>query len=113
MKKTEKITLKLRDAYGKEYPVKVNTGDLIIIDVYAKNMVMDKPFFFDTNKEDVNKKFKYDGGMDFKATLQNVAKFNAINDTYDAQKLCHRIHMRENRLFYENLGKEESADEGK
>lgn len=113
MKKTEKITIMLRDAHGKAYPVKVNIDELIIIDVYAKNMVLDKPFFFDTNKEDVNKKFKYDGGMEFKATPQNVAEFNAIIDTYDAQALCHRIHMEENRFVYENLRKEESADEGR
>lgn len=95
MKKTEKITIILRDAQGRPHMVKIYVGSNVDIDIYGGNMVMNRPRKYDTNKADESKKFKYDGGMEFKATPERVAKFNTYSDSYDAQSFIHDEWMKE------------------
>ena len=97
MKTAEKINLILRDAQGKPFMVKVNIGSNIDIDIYGGNMVMNKPRRYDTNEADGSKKYKYDGGMEFKATRERVAKFNTYTDSYDAQCFIHNEWVKENK----------------
>jgi hypothetical protein len=96
MKTAEKINLILRDAQGKPFMVKVYVGSNIDIDIYGGNMVMNKPRRYDTNKADESKKYKYDGGMEFKATRERVAKLNTYTDSYDCQEFIHQEWMKEN-----------------
>lgn len=104
MKKTEKIELILRDAQGRPFMVKIDIGSNVDIDIYGGNMVMNKPHRYDTNETDGSKKYKYDGGMEFKATRERVAKFNTYTDSYDAQYFIHTEWVKENK-------KEETGDE--
>ena len=98
MKKTEKIGLILRDYQGRPHMVKIYVGSHVDIDIYGGNMVMNRPRKYDTNKIDESKQFKYDGGMEFKATPERVAKFNTYTDSYDCQEFIHQEWMKENNV---------------
>jgi len=97
MKKTEKIGLILRDYQGRPHMVKIYVGSHVDIDIYGGNMVMNTPRRYDTNKTDESKQFKYDGGMEFTATPELVAKFNAYTNAYDCQELIHQKWLKENK----------------
>jgi len=95
-KNRNKLILKLRDFYGHEHPVMIYEGAEVDIDIYGGNMVMNKPRKYDTNKIDESKCFRYEGGMEFTATRERVAKFNAYTDSYDCQEFIHQEWMAEN-----------------
>lgn len=90
---------------------------------------MNHPRRYDTNEVDKSKKFKYDGGMEFIATPERVAKFNTYTDPYDCQEFIHQEWIKENEVkvgglldliedhslteLAEKIRKEESVDEGR
>lgn len=96
MKKTEKIGLILRDCQGRPHMVKIYVGSNVDIDIYGGNMVMNRPRRYDTNKLDESKQFKPDGGMEFIATPERVAKFNTYTDSYQCQEYIHQEWVKEN-----------------
>ena len=96
-KDKKKLVLILRDKLDNAHPVTIYEGAHVDIDIYRGNMVMNHPRVYDTNKKDYQKKYCYDGGMDFIATPELVAKFNSFTDSYDCQNVIHEDYMRQFR----------------
>ena len=93
-KDKKKLVLILRDKLDNPYPVTIYEGAHVDIDIYRGNMVMNRPRVYDTNKKDYQKKYCYDGGMDFIATKEIVEKFNSFTDSYDCQNVIHEDYMK-------------------
>lgn len=102
MKKAQ-IELILRDAMGMPHAVRIDVNCEVDIDIYGGNMVMNKPYYYDTNKEDERKQFCYDGGMEFIASKERVEKFNTHKDAFEAQKFIHD-DWRELENIFNRLG---------
>lgn len=99
----KKVELILRDANGKPHIVKIDADCEVDIDIYGGNMVMNKPYYYDTNKGDERKRFCPDGGMEFIASPEVVEKFNTFKDSLDAQKYIHG-YWREIENIIDRLG---------
>ena len=84
-KKTEKLELLLMDYRSGKQSVMIEENAQVKIIVLSGDHVLRKPMEYDpSDSRLVN---FYDGEIEFKATKENVAKYNAMKNTYDYEEI--------------------------
>lgn len=80
-KKTEELDLLLMDYTSTKHRVRIEENAQVRITVLSGDHVLREPIEYDpSDSRFVN---YYDGEIEFKATKENVAKYNAMENTYD------------------------------
>ncbi len=84
MEKNE-LELLLMDYMSKKHSVKIKENAQVRIRVLSGDHVLIEPIKYDPS--DCRFINFFDGEIEFKATKENVAKYNAMEDTYDYTKI--------------------------
>ena len=85
IKKTEELELLLMDYMSKKHSVKIKENAQVKIIVLSGDHVLEEPKKYDpSNNRLVD---YYEGKIEFKATKENVAKYNAMENTYDYEEI--------------------------
>ena len=84
-KKTEKLELLLMDYRSEKQSVMIEENAQVKIIVLSGDHVLREPMEYDpSDSRLVN---FYDGEIEFQATKENVAKYNAMENTYDYEEI--------------------------
>lgn len=79
------LELLLMDYESNKHSVKIKENSQVRIKVLSGDHILVKPIEYDPS--DCRIVDFYDGEIEFKATKENVAKYNAMENTYDYEKI--------------------------
>lgn len=83
-KTKNEVELQLMDYKSKKHPVKIEEGSMVVINIISGDHVMIMPKDFDCGDFCGGRIMGYfDGTVTFKATKENVEKFNSMQRNYD------------------------------